>query len=65
MGLRELRKAALLGTDRKWVKNHRSDTGWTEHWTYTLMGSFSSPARQDAAAAGSKRKPERGIGDAT
>jgi hypothetical protein len=64
-GLRELRTAALLDTDRKWVKNQRSDTGWTEHWTYTLIGSFSSTARRDAAAARSKRKPERGIGDAT
>ena len=34
-GLRELRKAALLDADRKWVKNQRSDTGWTEHLTCT------------------------------
>ncbi len=64
-GLRELRRAALLDADRKWVKNQRSDTGWTEHWTYTLIGPFSSSARRDAAAAGSKRKSQRGIGDAT
>jgi hypothetical protein len=57
-GLRELRKTALLHSNRQWVKNQRSDTGWTEHWTYTLTGSFSSSARH-AAAARSKRKPKR------
>jgi hypothetical protein len=63
-GLRELRKAALLDTDRQWVKNQRSDTGWTEHWTYTLTGPFSSSARRAAAAAGTKRKPKRDSSDA-
>jgi hypothetical protein len=55
-GLRELRTVGLLRTDRRWVKNQRSDTGWTERLTYTLAGSFSSPARA-AAASGSKREP--------
>jgi hypothetical protein len=64
-GLRELRKAALLDADRQWVKNQRSDTGWTEHWTYTLTGSFSSSARRAAAAAGTKRKPKRDSSEAT
>ncbi len=63
-GLRELRKAALLDTDRQWIKNQRSDTGWTEHWTYTLTGPFSSTARRAAAAAGTKRKTKRGSGEA-
>jgi hypothetical protein len=64
-GLRELRKATLLHTDRQWVKNQRSDTGWTEHWTYTLTGPFSSSARRDAAAAGTNRKPKRDSGETT
>ena len=58
-GLRELRKTDLLASDREWVKNQRSDTGWTEHWTYTLTGPFSSSARRAAAATGTKRKPKR------
>lgn len=49
-GLRELRNARLLAGRRKWVKNVRSDTGWTSHWTYTLAGSFSSAERKAAAA---------------
>ena len=64
-GLRELRKATLLDADRQWVKNQRSDTGWTEHWTYSLTGSFSSSARRAAAAAGTKRKPRRDSSEAT
>jgi hypothetical protein len=63
-GLRELRKAAVLDTDRQWIKNQRSDTGWTEHWTYTLAGPFSSSARHAAAAAGTKRKPKRDSSEA-
>jgi hypothetical protein len=64
-GLRELRKAAVLDTNRQWVKNQRSDTGWTEHWTYTLTGSFSSAARSTAAAAGTKRKSKRDSSEPT
>lgn len=56
-GLRELRKASLLEADRQWLKNQRSDTGWTEHWTYTLSGAFSTAARRAAAASRAKRAP--------
>jgi hypothetical protein len=54
-GLRELRNAGLLDSQPDWVQNQRSDTGYTQHWTYTLVGSFSSAARHRAAVAGSKR----------
>lgn len=54
-GLRELRNAGLLDSEHRWEKDQRSDIGWTERWTYTLTGSFSS-ARRKAAAAGSKRR---------
>jgi hypothetical protein len=53
-GLRELRAAGLLHRQRKWLPAPRSKTGWTEHWTHTLAGRFSSDARRQAAA-GSKR----------
>jgi hypothetical protein len=53
-GLRELRNASILHARQQWVKNHRSPTGWSERWTYTLMGSFSSDARRKAAAAGKR-----------
>jgi hypothetical protein len=48
-GLRELRSADLLTYSRQWRKEQRSKTGWIEQRTYTLIGSFSSAAR-DAAA---------------
>lgn len=54
-GLRELRNAGLLDHERQWIKDQRSDTGWRERWTYTLIGSY-SPAARRAAATG-KRKP--------
>jgi hypothetical protein len=64
-GLRELRKAGILDSDQQWVKNQRSETGWTERWSYTLTGSFSSSARHIAAAVETKRKPKRDGSEAT
>lgn len=49
-GLRELTKAGVLEYEQRWVKNHRSDTGWIEQRHYTLIGPFSGAARKDAAA---------------
>jgi hypothetical protein len=56
-GLRELRTAGLLHDDRHWVKDQRSETGWTERWTYTLTGPFSQDARR--AAANARKSSER------
>ena len=50
-GLRELRKAGLLDDDRQWIKDQRSENGWTERWTYTPTDSFSQDARRAAATA--------------
>ncbi len=49
-GLRELRKAGVLDVDEQWVKNAKSETGWTQERHYTLDEPFSSAARKKAAA---------------
>ncbi len=48
-GLRELRRAGVLEVDEQWVKNAKSETGWTQVRHYTLGGPFSSDARKTAA----------------
>ena len=63
-GLRELRHAELLISDRQWVMNQHSDTGWTERWTYTLDGAFSSSARRPAASTKRRPIPKPGAGKA-
>jgi len=60
-GLRELRKAALLDADRQWVKNQRSDTGWTEHWTYPdRLILHISPAHRSRHQAEARARQQRG-----
>jgi hypothetical protein len=59
-GLRELREAALFHVNREWIRNQRSDTGWTERRSYTLSGSFSTSARAAAAVGGRRRSNHRG-----
>lgn len=49
-GLRELRNAGLLQHKQIWVEDARSDIGWTQRWTYRLVGAFSNEARNEAAA---------------
>lgn len=53
-GLRELRTVGLLESDYTWVQTHRSDTGWTRQYTYTLTGSFSRGALDTAARSHSQ-----------
>lgn len=64
-GLRELRREGLLHTEQDWVKNQQSDTGWTQHWTYMLLGSYSSAARRAAAAVHGKRSTAGTDGEPT
>jgi hypothetical protein len=59
-GLRELREAALLHVNREWVRDQRSDTGWSERRSYTLSGAFSASARAAAAVGGRRRWSHRG-----
>lgn len=48
-GLRELRRSRVLNFDEQWVKNAKSDTGWTQERRYTLDEPFSTAARKKAA----------------
>jgi hypothetical protein len=43
-GLRELADCNLIEVRQRWVKNHRSDTGWIEQRHYTLTGPYSKLA---------------------
>lgn len=48
-GLRELHTHELVEVDHAWVRDARSDTGWSPKYTYTLTGPFSTAAQQEAA----------------
>jgi hypothetical protein len=48
-GLRELEKAGILVSVQKWLKNHRSDTGWVEQRSYMLADPYAKPARKRRA----------------
>jgi hypothetical protein len=50
-GLRELQKKGMLAVEPRWVRNHRSDTGWIEQRHYRLLSPYS------------KQAPERGLSD--
>jgi hypothetical protein len=49
-GFRELREAGLLHVRQDWVKNLRSDIGYTQQWIYSLKGAFSDSERKKASA---------------
>ena len=49
-GLRELRHAGLLQVNQTWIEEPRSDTGWTQRWTYRLLGPYATTVRNEAAA---------------
>ncbi|MEV1114945.1 helix-turn-helix domain-containing protein [Actinosynnema sp. NPDC049800] len=49
-GLRELRNAGLLHVKQTWVEEPKSDIGYTQRWTYRLLGPYSTDARNIAAA---------------
>ncbi|MEK7423225.1 MAG: hypothetical protein AAB131_05225 [Actinomycetota bacterium] len=61
-GLRELRKAGVLDVDEQWVKNAKSETGWTQERHYTLDEPFSSTARKKAAATDRRGRRGRATG---
>jgi hypothetical protein len=54
-GLEQLRSKNLLVYSTAWRKEQRSKTGWIEQRTYTLIGPFSTAAREAAA----NRRPGR------
>ena len=43
-GIRELVKTGILVAERRWVKNHRSDTGWIEERHYKLLAPYAKDA---------------------
>lgn len=49
-GIRELRDVGLLHVKQDWVKNLRSDIGYTQQWIYSLNGAFSDSERKKASA---------------
>jgi hypothetical protein len=46
-GIRELEKAQMVAVERRWEKNHRSDTGWVEQRRYKLLGPYSKQPPAD------------------
>jgi hypothetical protein len=48
-GLRELEKVDILVTTQEWVKNHRSDTGWVEQRSYSLVAPYTKIVRKRRA----------------
>jgi hypothetical protein len=42
-GLRDLQNAGLLDFDHNWLRNVRSETGWTEQRLYSLKGPYAPP----------------------
>jgi hypothetical protein len=50
-GLRELQAHGFLESSTQWIKNHRSDTGWTEQRLYKLVGPYSTESRKKASRA--------------
>jgi hypothetical protein len=49
-GLRELRKAGILQVRQTWVEEPKSDIGYTQRWTYRMLGSYSTQSRNIAAS---------------
>ena len=53
-GLRDLQNAGLLDFDHNWLRNVRSETGWTEQRLYSLTGPYTPPK---PARRPTKKKP--------
>lgn len=49
-GLRELRQVGILQVRQIWVEEPKSDIGYTQRWTYRLLGSYSTDSRNAAGA---------------